>query len=217
MENPHNLELGVDKQEQTFQYAECKCDKGKCIEKDGKMVCSCPPEFGVYKWQAKVECRACECGKGANCTFIPSILYLDKECVCSYGFKESGGKCVDPCTKTPCKNGGICIADGKPFTCVCKAPYYGLFCEADPCTTNPCKNRGICNIDGDSFKCDCVSPFSGKTCDEDPCTTNPCKNRGTCKVDGKSFKCDCTAPYSGNTCERDPCTTNPCKNGGTCK
>lgn len=32
-----------------FFTTECKCKNGKCIEEKNKVLCTCNPEFGLYK------------------------------------------------------------------------------------------------------------------------------------------------------------------------
>ncbi|GFW07100.1 hypothetical protein TNCV_3692951 [Trichonephila clavipes] len=72
---------------------------------------------------------------------------------------------LDPCTESPCKNGGICKINEYSFKCNCKASYSGPTCEDDVCTDSPCLNGGTCEVIGDSFKCNCIRPYSGKLCD----------------------------------------------------
>lgn len=42
------------------------------------------------------------------------------------------------CTLGICQNGGICLSVGGStnlFTCLCKSPYFGSFCQLSPATT----------------------------------------------------------------------------------
>ncbi|XP_035232437.1 24 kDa ookinete surface protein-like [Stegodyphus dumicola] len=64
----------------------CKCENGKCVEiEPGKTICQCPPEFSLYLHN---ECRACNCGKGKNCTFgswNSAFMEKEKVCICQEG------------------------------------------------------------------------------------------------------------------------------------
>ncbi|GFS33795.1 hypothetical protein NPIL_557601 [Nephila pilipes] len=72
--------------------AKCKCDKGTCELKDGNTVCVCPPEFGNVTISS---CKACECGKDANCTFESTGWFSSKKtCICPKGYHEVKEKCV---------------------------------------------------------------------------------------------------------------------------
>ncbi|GFU13960.1 fibropellin-1, partial [Nephila pilipes] len=180
----------------------CKCDKGKCELKDGNTVCVCPPEFGNVTISS---CKACECGKGANCTFESTGWFSTKKtCICPKGYSEVKEKCKGPCAENPCKNGGTCKDINNGFKCFCPSPYSGQTCEtkADPCSLKPCKNGGTCTAKGSNFTCSCKSPYTGSECEKvDPCASNPCQNGGTCKVVGSNFTCSCKPPFNGTKCE----------------
>ncbi|GFT57871.1 fibropellin-1 [Nephila pilipes] len=77
---------------QDEKLAECKCVKGKCELKDGNTVCVCPPEFGLL---TSSFCKACECGKGANCTFESTGWFSTKTiCICPKDYREVNEKCL---------------------------------------------------------------------------------------------------------------------------
>ncbi|GIY69462.1 hypothetical protein CEXT_365081 [Caerostris extrusa] len=61
-----------------YQLADCKCDNGKCVIENGKEVCKCNPEYGMYALKSKSICKACDCGKGANCTFDVGFWSTEK-------------------------------------------------------------------------------------------------------------------------------------------
>lgn len=71
------------------------------------------------------------------------------------------------CSKTPCRNGGVCIAE-KLKPCKCIAKYFGSHCEKiDYCFSNPCLNSGECTLanDKEGFICTCPSGYHGPTCE----------------------------------------------------
>lgn len=111
-------------------------------------------------------CQNNPCQNGGICT---SALYLADElealdspsliiaspqlrhkltCSCQRGF--SGQNCElrqDPCTPTPCRNGGTCSRQGSDFRCSCPAAFQGKRCEQErnrACDPLPCRNGGSC-------------------------------------------------------------------------
>jgi len=36
---------------------------------------------------------------------------------------------VNPCLSNPCQNEGTCLVYGSKYDCLCKADYYGFYCE----------------------------------------------------------------------------------------
>ncbi|XP_035223668.1 delta-like protein 1, partial [Stegodyphus dumicola] len=108
------------------QNAGCSCKNGKCVVNEkGKEVCECPPEFGYY---TSTICKACECGKGSNCTFS-GLWTTTKTCICKKGYKAEKDICKGPCTPDPCKNGGNCTDIPNSYKCVCPPKYMGKNCE----------------------------------------------------------------------------------------
>ncbi|XP_055944672.1 neurogenic locus notch homolog protein 1-like isoform X2 [Argiope bruennichi] len=190
----------------------CSCTNGECLNEGGKQVCKCKPGFGNY---TRSLCKACDCGPDSNCTWISKGFFnTEKVCLCKLGYHEEKSKCVGPCTKNPCMNGGICKDVENGYECICPSKFTGD--NFTPCSSNPCKNGGNCAINGESFTCKCIEPYSGRTCEISPCSSSPCQNGGKCSVDDQSFSCSCKPPFSGNLCEIGPCSSNPCQNGGTC-
>ncbi|GFY76090.1 fibropellin-1 [Trichonephila inaurata madagascariensis] len=191
--------------------AGCLCTNGECMKKDGKEVCECPPEFGYL---TRSYCKACKCGKGANCT-IEAGWTTKITCICPKGYHAVKERCIGPCEPNPCKNKGTCEDVDNGFECVCPSTHTGKTCETkDPCTDQPCLNGGICKLYKDSFKCYCTEHFFGTKCEiVDPCATLPCQNGGVCLVNGDSFKCMCKTPYTGEKCEKVYCDASLCKHG----
>ncbi|GFS78936.1 hypothetical protein NPIL_692791, partial [Nephila pilipes] len=216
LRNDTNVPNIVNSEDGISADKSCRCENGKCVQKNGKEVCECLPEFGLKTY---TYCQACECGKDANCSFqYTGWLTAKKTCICPEGYRVDGEKCVvDPCASKPCQNGGTCDVEGSKFRCSCKPPFTGIQCQNGPCSSNPCRNKGTCKVDGQSYKCDCVKPFEGKNCEKGPCSSNPCQNNGACQEDGVGFKCDCMEPFSGKSCEIGPCSSSPCKNNGMCE
>ncbi|ELT98502.1 hypothetical protein CAPTEDRAFT_178659, partial [Capitella teleta] len=131
----------------------------------------------------------------------------------SYGVKIRLAVCCstpevkDPCESNPCKNGGLCVAQGSTsFTCDCSAGFEGSTCESEisPCNPNPCLNGGSCVDLIDGYNCSCHDGFTGSKCETEvqACDCNPCRSGGTCIKDGSSFKCICPPGRNGRLCER---------------
>lgn len=93
----------------------------------------------------------------------------------------------DPCTSSPCQNGGTCNSTRptrQPFSCSCVPGYTGINCEnVNYCYIRPCK-QGTCKNLQTSYVCDCYQCVTGFNCtlpdpnctpptDTTP-TTNPC-------------------------------------------
>jgi hypothetical protein len=126
----------------------------------------------------------------------------------------------DPCSATPCLNGGQCSAvpaNGNRYTCDCPDDYIGFYCEEkkackDPCDPSPCRNSGTCKatgVDGGAshtrYQCTCVNGYRGFDCEiaPDPCSPNPCVNFQQCTPvpsNGKQYTCTCPPHYGGCSC-----------------
>jgi uncharacterized membrane protein len=65
---------------------------------------------------------------------------------------------VDPCRPNPCRNGGVCSAEGAAFRCSCVGHYTGNTCEvpANACESNPCREGYRCVALGEDFECECA-------------------------------------------------------------
>lgn len=100
---------------------------------------------------------------------------LGYKCLCSSEF--TGVHCdvdLDPCSKSPCKNGACSKGrrDGS-FTCECFLGYEGYLCDKD---IDPCKKADLCQNDGEciydtafenNYSCKCLPGFEGKNCETD--------------------------------------------------
>ncbi|XP_061187045.1 neurogenic locus notch homolog protein 1-like [Saccostrea echinata] len=146
------------------------------------------------------------------------------------------GKIIDPCSGSPCLNGGRCLSssNGQSYLCSCPPGYQGPRCQIDEneCLSSPCMNGGICLDGKNGFTCQCPPGeggvhYTGRHCEtkisklEDVCTPNPCHNEGYCSGVGGSFICYCTPKFSGPLCNEtmsigNPCSSRPCLNSGIC-
>ncbi|KAF8777628.1 Delta and Notch-like epidermal growth [Argiope bruennichi] len=114
--------------------AACSCTNGECLNEGGKQVCKCKPGFGNY---TRSLCKACDCGPDSNCTWISKGFFnTEKVCLCKLGYHEEKSKCVGPCTKNPCMNGGICKDVENGYECICPSKFTGDNCKdkVTPCT-----------------------------------------------------------------------------------
>uniref|UniRef100_A0A3Q3GPB0 Neurogenic locus notch homolog protein 1 n=1 Tax=Labrus bergylta TaxID=56723 RepID=A0A3Q3GPB0_9LABR len=161
--------------------------------------------------------------------FNPS--HCNCKCVnlCRDGYVGSRCQFPDPCTSSPCMNGGACRAVTKgntvDFNCTCKLGFNGHRCVTpidNVCISSPCRNGGTCELESlTTYKCRCPPGWSGKLCQQaDPCASNPCANGGQCSAIESHYVCTCTAFFTGQTCKQDinECDVNPspCKNSGVC-
>ncbi|KAK0095053.1 hypothetical protein PV326_009357 [Microctonus aethiopoides] len=131
-------------------------------------------------------------------------------CKCREGF--TGARCEkrqDPCSPSPCLDGGQCRRMGYDFTCICPSNREGKLCElkrGDACASNPCRNDGSCKVspDGSSFFCLCRAGYRGNHCEAitDSCRPNPCLYGGLCVGQKPGYHCSCPEGRYGRHCER---------------
>ena len=144
----------------------------------------------------------------------------------------SGISVQDPCSSSPCLNGGFCGPTINDFVCTCINGYIGLRCEgrSDECSALDsvrCIN-GRCRLGADGKPtCECNAHFGGQYCDKslDTCSHTSCKG-GTCMDTLAGYQCTCPAGKEGKNCQIDPgkiakclasCQTNTTgANGGKC-
>lgn len=84
-----------------------------------------------------------------------------------------GNKCQfrDPCTSSPCMNGGTCNVVSKgttvDFSCTCRLGYTDRRCLTpvnNVCISSPCRNGGTCELESlQTYKCRCPPGWSGNT------------------------------------------------------
>ncbi|XP_039255523.2 uncharacterized protein LOC120332359 [Styela clava] len=108
---------------------------GTCIADGRDFTCLCKKGF---------EGEVCESPvtpvTDPRCIVPPAASGCEIQCV-ENGDCESnelccpGGACgtvcmaFDPCDPSPCQHDGICVADGRDFTCKCKLGFMGTFCQ----------------------------------------------------------------------------------------
>lgn len=78
----------------------------------------------------------------------------------------------DPCTITPCQNGGTCNSTKDERNCSCSSGYIGDDCEkVNYCFVNYCQNNGNCTSLDSNYSCSCVPEKGGQNCTVDITTT----------------------------------------------
>ena len=90
---------------------------------------------------------------------------------CQNGYVGSRCQFRDPCTTSPCMNGGTCRAVTKEntvdFSCTCKLGFTDRRCLTpvnNVCISSPCHNGGTCELESlQTYKCRCPPGWSGNT------------------------------------------------------
>nr|XP_058950806.1 neurogenic locus notch homolog protein 2-like isoform X2 [Pocillopora verrucosa] len=211
--------------------------------------CKCTDDFEGDTCEKRLPCppgKKTDDSQGRCCVFpfeYGGVTY--QSCTngwCSFDevYVGNWANCVNPCTKSPCQNGGDCTVTGDDsYSCKCADGYYGETCEkVSPCKSHPCKNGGTCTMTGlDSFSCKCTDDFEGDTCEKRlPCTPGKKTDdsQGRCcvfpfeyggityqsctKVAHHRLWCSFDKVYKGQWAYCvDECESSPCKNGASCK
>ncbi|XP_061172826.1 macrophage mannose receptor 1-like isoform X2 [Saccostrea echinata] len=86
----------------------------------------------------------------------------------SCGIQSCSDK-FDPCSSTPCQNGGECNSNKTgTYICTCRQGWTGETCKErvpwSSCNSSPCKNGGTCIESEKSFTCQCSSAYIGPLC-----------------------------------------------------
>ena len=226
-----------------------KCyNGGVCLQIDFNStstmkICSCKPGFtGRQCAQRTMPCSPDPCEPNGYCnSFSSSLLPMANEgmgyfCRCKPGY--TGLNCqenINDCLNATCFNGGSCIDGINSYTCDCKWPFMGRYCQTKmKCNSNSneedkvCKNNGLCIEDEKNEalgpRCVCQQGFEGIDCSikVDQCKVHPCLNNAKCvwlRADN-DYKCECKTGFTGRNCQLDDVCKDeaktPCQNNSTC-
>lgn len=156
---------------------------------------------------------------------------------CTDGYVGSRCQFRDPCTTSPCMNGGTCRAVTKgntvDFSCTCKLGFTDRRCLTpiiNACSSSPCLNGGTCEWESlQTYRCRCTPGWSGNVqYDYDrkrKLLTWSSMQKKSCQSLIFWTERSATEPKlehrffvsSGKLCQQaDPCASNPCANGGHC-
>ena len=118
-------------------------------------------------------------------------------CQCAVGF--TGRKCSinkNPCSSSPCRNGGTCRNKYNDFQCICPPGKYGKQCSAgENCRFEKCLNGGTCIEKEDTGSvCSCIEGYHGRRCQYD---VDECQSQSNCKSSVcvntiGDYYCNCT-------------------------
>lgn len=103
-------------------------------------------------------------------------------------------RCIDPCAKIPCQNGGECRAEDN--YCDCPDGFKGPSCEirVTESTSTPPVAPPVAP----------QPPATQPSAQISSCLPNPCQNDGSClSVSPTEYRCDCQDGYSGYHCENE--------------
>lgn len=118
----------------------------------------------------------------------------------------------DPCSRTPCRNGGTCNSSRNNYNCTCLRGYLGDRCErVDYCLSAECKNGGKCYSVENGYKCYCKYPYAIDSDENKNCTVlnychpEQCSNGAICRSLTDDFECECSFCLNGKKCEKEWC------------
>lgn len=226
------------------------CENGTCSEDSGDMdiwTCNCEPGFTGEHCETAIQ-GLCPALAPTAPLQVSSTGYDEGDVAtytCASGYDLVGGAtrtcqsdgswdgaeptcAVDPCSATPCMNGGTCDDSSGSAVCTgCNAGWSGDLCEIpvdcgaltataplmvsttsttlDAIATYTCSG-GLVVTGSATRACQADGQWSGSapTCEQPPptCTPNPCMNGGVCVPDGQGnfASCDCASGWTGTTC-----------------
>ncbi|GBN34233.1 hypothetical protein AVEN_211446-1 [Araneus ventricosus] len=105
-----------------YEWADCSCVNGICVNEGGNNICKCNPGYGNF---SETRCRACECGPDTNCMWEPGWTGT-KICFCKPGYSQKSNKC-EACN---CGSDTNCTFINQGFSkpglkkCLCKPGYH---------------------------------------------------------------------------------------------
>ncbi|XP_077975530.1 protein lin-12-like [Styela clava] len=113
----------------------CKNGGGCLTRAEGTFQCDCPAGFTGTTCEEPVDpvtdprCIAPPAASGCEIQCVENGDCESSELCCPGG--ACGTVCLefDPCDPSPCQHDGICVADGRDFTCKCKLGFTGAFCQ----------------------------------------------------------------------------------------
>ena len=199
----------------------------------GLYGCDCPPGTSGNGFTGCVgtELVACDplCVPGQLC--VVNTIELTAECVCTIGFHEVDGVCVDidECIINPCGSDTDreCVNLMGSFQCICKSglteilqPSGFYICgNIDECASDTimCSGNSFClDLDPSSepdgtglpYQCVCKDGYDGNglvCCEIDECILgeHDCSQNATCQNTEGSFDCFCLNGFTGDgkTCQ----------------
>lgn len=101
---------------------------------------------------------------------------------------------------------GTCTVGTNFPSCVCTAPWSGLYCTTLLCSP-VCLNGGVCSLAGSTSTCDCPVGFDGADCGITlaPDTCPSCGTHGACGGSATNYTCVCDSNWRGSGCQFPVC------------